>query len=147
MDAWTPWLFGGFPVFFGALWLTIFAVVSRWGGWRELAQVYPARGTASGERFRWRSAQLRAGCNYNNCLTFVSGPAGLQLSLPFVFSFRHPPLFFPWSELRAREETVWRIPVVVLEAARCSHIPIKLHRGLAERLLAPTGSALLQGGG
>ena len=51
-----------------------------------------------------RSAQFRSGCNYNNCITFISGPSGLQISMPFFFRFQHPPIFIPWSELRTHED-------------------------------------------
>ena len=131
-----------FPVFFVGLWLSIFFVASRWGGWARLAEVHPATGTPIGERFRMRSAQLRKGCNYNNCITFVTSDLGLTLSMPLPFRFEHPPIFIPWSELRRHDETVWRTRVVVLTSARCPDVPIKLRPALAERLLAPAGSAL-----
>ena len=137
----STWQWWVFPAFFGVLWLAIFYVVARWGGWRSLASVYPSRGTPSGERFRMRSAQLRAGCNYNNCITFFSSPPGLHLSLPFVFRYQHPPMFIPWSELSSREERAWGTPVVVLTAARCPDIPIKLRRHFASRLLSGAGLA------
>ena len=132
-----------FPVYFAALWLFIFFVIAHWGGWRRLAEIYPAHGTPTGERLRMRSAQLRAGCNYNNCVTFVAGPMGLHLSLPFPFGFFHPPVFLPWSELRAGQGTVWRVPVVVLTAVRCPEVPIKLRARLASRLIEAGGSQLL----
>ena len=43
-----------FPVFFAALWLAIFFVISRWGGWAALAEVYPAHGRPMGPRLRMR---------------------------------------------------------------------------------------------
>ena len=138
-----PWLWLG-PVAFAALWLAIFAIVARWGGWIELAKAYPSLGSPSGNRFRMRSAQIRAGCNYNNCITFVSSQTGLHLSMPFVFSFHHAPVFLPWSDLRADEERSWLMPVVVLTASRCPNIPIKLSRKLARQLLAPVDSRLQQ---
>ena len=128
------------PLAFGALWVVILQVAARWGGWRVLAEAYPSHGTPTGQRFRMRSARFRAGCNYNRCITFACGPDGLHLSLPFLLAFGHPPLSLPWSELRAHEDTVWRIPVVVLTTARHPRIPIKLGRDLAERLLAGSGS-------
>ena len=133
-------LWWAFPPFFAALWIAIFFVVSRWGGWRNLAEAYPAHDVPAGERLRMRSAQLRAGCNYNNCITFVSGPMGLHMSLPLIFRFFHSPVFLPWSELQVQEERVWRIPVVTLTTVRCPTIPIKLRPRLARRLLEAGGS-------
>ena len=135
------WLW--FPAFFVALWLCIFYGVSRWGGWRALSSVYPSRGIPSGARFRMRSVQLRAGCSYNSCVTFISGSDGLHISLPLVFAFQHPPLLLPWSELRATEDHVWFVRIVILTTARCPEIPIKLSRHLATRLLEGPGAHLL----
>ena len=129
-----PWF--AIPAFFVALWLAIFAVIAWWGGWGKLAEAYPSLGDVSGERFRMRSAQFRAGCNYNNCITLVASPAGLRLSMPAPFRFRHPPIFLPWSELQAREERVLWTAVVELTARRCPEIPIKVRRRLATQLLA-----------
>jgi hypothetical protein len=131
-----------FPVFFGGLWLILFLLIARWGGWDTLAAAYPSSGTPMGERFRMRSAQLRWGCSYNNCITFVSSQSGLHLSMPLPFRFGHPPIFIPWSELRAHEERTWFIPVVALTSARCPDIPIKLRKQLAIRILGPAGSQL-----
>ncbi len=134
-----PWLF---LVGFVALWLLIFRVAAWWGGWNLLAQSYPAGLPLTGERLRMRSAQLRAGCNYNNCITFVSSAAGLQLSMPLPFRFAHPPVFLPWSELSARREQRWLVELVVLRARRVPDVPIKLRARLAERLLAHAGAEL-----
>ncbi|MDJ0785993.1 MAG: hypothetical protein QNK05_04255 [Myxococcota bacterium] len=124
-----------FPPFFVGLWLGLFFVVSRWGGWRELAREYPSLGPASGTRLRMRSAQLRAGCNYNNCITFVSSPAGLDLSLPWVFRYQHPAIFLPWSELEVRREDTRFGAVVDLLPRRTPGIRIRLRKALAEQLL------------
>jgi hypothetical protein len=141
--SWLPWIGWGFPVFFVALWVGIFQVVARWGGWRTLAESYPDRGFGDGERFRMRSAAFRAGCNYNNCITFTASPMGLRLSLPFPFGFGHHPIFLPWGEARVRETTMWRVPVVEITTLRHPDLPIRLQRRFAEKLLAAAGSGVI----
>ncbi len=136
------WLSWVFPLAFVAFWLLLFRLVSAWGGWGLLAEAYPSPGSPTGERLRMRSAQLRAGCNYNNCITFLASPAGLQLSMPLPFRFAHAPIFLPWSELEARRDRAWLVEVIVLRARRQPGIPIKLHARLAERLLAHAGAQL-----
>lgn len=131
-----------FPVFFCGLWITLFFLIARWGGWRTLAAAYPSSGTPMGERFRMRSAQLRWGCNYNNCVTFFTSQSGLHLSMPFLFRFGHSPIFLPWSELRAHEERLWSTTVSVITSARCPDVPIKLRKPLASQLLAPASPQL-----
>lgn len=142
MEEWLPWLM---PAALIGLWVGLFGLVAWWGGWRALAEAYPAGPPAPGARFRLRSAQLRAGCNYNNCITFVASPAGLRLSLPFPFSVGHPPIFLPWNEIRAHRGRSWWVPVVVLTTAREPAIPIKLQSRLAARLLAAAPDAVAIG--
>ncbi len=142
MNESNQWLLWTLPVFFGVLWCAIFFVIARWGGWTSLAVAYPSRGIPAGESFRMRSASLRAGCNYNNCITYVSGPIGLYMSLPFVFSFQHDPVFIPWSELQVDVDRLWFGTVVVLTPARCPTIAIKLRSGLANQLLAAAGRSV-----
>lgn len=135
-----PWSVVAFVAAFAALWLTIFKVVAHWGGWRDLSATYPSQGEPTGERFRMRSFQLRAGCNYNNCVTLVASPAGLHISMPLPFRFAHPPIFLPWSEIRAERKKVWLVRVVTLTANRCPDVPVKLRPRLAEVLLAAGGA-------
>ena len=133
-----------FPAFLIATFVFVPNVVARWSGWKRLADAYPERVEASGERFRWRSARFRAGCNYNNCINFVSGRSGLHLSMPFVFRVGHSPIQIPWDELSAHEETWFLMSIVVLTAARCPDTPIRIHRSLAQRLLSGGTQAAIQ---
>ena len=68
-----------FPPAFVAIWLLTCVTIARVGGWRALAESYPAQGplTATGmpgRRFRWRSLSLRWGTNYNGCIELVASP-------------------------------------------------------------------------
>jgi hypothetical protein len=135
----------GFGVFFVTLWVATFRVIARVGGWRELAEAYPPRGiTASGlgERFRMRSLQLRRGVNYNNCVTLTAGPAALQLSLPRLFGFGHPPIEVPWSDVTAEAGRAFWMPIVTLRCARLPSVPVRLRRKLAEQVARASGGQL-----
>ena len=88
-----------FPPFFCCLWLTIFYVASRLGGWHALGLRFRTTEEPPGERFGWSSIGM--GCsNYGGCTTIVVAPAGLFLRVFAPFRFFHPPLLIPWSEIR-----------------------------------------------
>jgi hypothetical protein len=124
----------------------MFQGIARLGGWRALARAYPPLGITSaelGETFRLRSAQLRAGVNYNRCVNFTAGPAALRLSLPRILAFGHPPIEVPWSELRAEAGRALWTSIVTLHCARVPAIPVRLRRALAESLARASGGQLL----
>jgi len=135
----------GFGVFFVTLWMAIFQVVARVGGWRELARAYPPLGITGpglGESFRMRSLQLRRGVNYNNCVTFTAGPAALRLSLPRIFALGHPPIEVPWPDITAEAgRTLW-MPIVTLRCAHAPSVPVRMRRKLAETLARASGGQL-----
>jgi hypothetical protein len=75
--------------------LLVIAVV---GGWRRLAEFYPANDLPAGRRFLWQSGSI-GWVNYSGCLTIYSGPDGIYLTTMWPFRAGHPPLFIPWSEI------------------------------------------------
>ncbi|MCW5829354.1 MAG: hypothetical protein KIT79_08565 [Deltaproteobacteria bacterium] len=90
-----------FPVFFVILWIGIFHVVARVGGWRPLAERYRARlEPMRAETFRMQSGRLGRWCGYNNCLTVKLASAGLYIAMPWIFGFGHEPLLIPWDRLK-----------------------------------------------
>jgi hypothetical protein len=91
-----------FPIFFVALWCAIGFLSSKLTGWAVLAQRFRSTYPFAGQIWRWKSARMRRGANYNNCLTIGADPIGLYLSMVFFFRVGHPPLFLPWSEISVR---------------------------------------------
>ena len=92
-----------FPLFFVGMWCGVSMLLSVAGGWRRLAQRYPARGLPTGKRFGWQGARL-GWVNYNNCMTIYSSAEGLHLSVWFLFRLGHPPVFIPWEAIRNEQE-------------------------------------------
>jgi hypothetical protein len=74
---------------------------------------------------------MRFGTSYGSCLTLVSGPAGLHLSILFLFRPGHRPAFFPWPEVSVHEG--FRRGVA-LRFARTPDVPLILSRRLAQEL-------------
>lgn len=101
-----------FPFFFAAIWLAVTWFVSL-GGWNRLSkhfQLSAADGEAPTTSFGMQSARLRnvgsigPGMNYRGALTIGCQPAGLRLSVMFLFRFNHPPLLIPWSAIGRIEQ-------------------------------------------
>jgi len=84
-----------FPCFFLGMWCAVSLVLSTLGGWRRLAESFPARGQPSGRRFVMQGAKVGL-VHYSGCLTICSSPEGLYLSVWLPFRLGHPPLLIPW---------------------------------------------------
>jgi hypothetical protein len=94
-----PWYFFAlFPLYFVGLWCAISLLISRIGGWRRLAQHFPARSQPSGKRYSMLRAKV-GWASYKNCLTVYSSPEGFFISVWALFRLGHPPLFIPRAEI------------------------------------------------
>jgi hypothetical protein len=134
-----PWLWALFPVFFVGMWLLVTFLLSAMGGWRALAQHYVASSPFSGQRFRFRSAQLGGYVNYGGCLTLGAGPSGLYLAVLPLFRMAHPPLIVPWTDITAREVRSWFLSAIELEFAKVPGVSVRLSRRLAQSLFDASG--------
>ncbi len=85
---------------FIGIWCAVVWLISRIGGWAELARVFPAEELPPGEILWGQSAQLRGFCNYNGVLTIVVSEKGLYMQPWRPFRIGHAPLLVPWKELR-----------------------------------------------
>ena len=88
-----------FPFLFVGMWCAVSLLLSTLGGWRHLAESFPATDQPRGRRFFMQSGKVGS-VNYGSCLTIYSTPNGLYLSVWFPFRLGHPPLFIPWSAVR-----------------------------------------------
>lgn len=86
-----------------AIYLIISTVLSRFGGWYELAARYPALGEpAGGEKFSFRSVTLRKWrfpTNYTGFVTVILIDQGVYLNVALFFRFQHEPIFIPWNAI------------------------------------------------
>lgn len=136
-----PWPFDFFWIFFPALWVAVSLAVSALGGWRTLAKVYPQLTPPAGRTFGWRSGRLGSS-NYNSCLWFVSGPAGLGLSVLFMFRIGHAPLFIPWTDVSVQLHEAWLGRYADFRFARAPEVRLRVSWTLAERLLDAGGNVV-----
>ncbi len=129
----------GFAIGFPLFWMAIVTLISRIGGWSELAKRFGSDTPAQGEVFTWCSARLRIFCNYSNCLRVTVSQAGIHIRTLVFFKMGHRPLFIPWravQDLKVRR--YWRYSSATLTLKDDStdwSATIVLHGwGLAERL-------------
>lgn len=90
--------FGFLPLFVG-MWCLVCMMLSAIGGWKRLANRYPAPDRPTGMRHDMASARVGM-VSYNNCLTLYTGDEGIYFSVWFVFRLHHKPFLIPWSELK-----------------------------------------------
>ena len=131
-----------FPLFFALAWVASCAAIASMGGWRALAESYPAQAGLPGQRFRWRSLRMRRGASYNGCVHLVSSPMGLGLSVMRLFRVGHAPIFVPWDEVRAERGRFWLAPVITLRFTRRPEVPVHLPRRLGEKVIAAARGAV-----
>ena len=142
-----PW---AIPLFFVGIWLFVMFIISRVGGWSTLAGYYRTDQPFFGTLFRFQSASLRAGTNYNGCLNFGANTEGLYMVPMLIFRGFHAPLFIPWSEIIARPIKYWKLfDYVELRFQRAPGVPVRIKPRLAAKLaqasverfrVAPAGS-------
>lgn len=75
------------------------------GGWRAMAERYPALAVPPLDEERYRFTSMRSGWGlfwssyFGNCVTVGVSSRGLSLVVWAPFSLFHPPLFIPWEAL------------------------------------------------
>ncbi len=118
------------------------ALIAKLSGWSDLAQRFRATQPFEGRTWQWKSARLRAGLNYNNCLTLGSSPEGLYLAVRLIPRFSHPALFIPWHELSVLgERVVFFVPMVEMRLGREEQVPFRIRRVLGDEIKAAAGAS------
>lgn len=131
-----------FLVAFVGLWIGISFIVSRIGGWATLATFYRLSGSFNGECWRFQSGGLRWKMGYNNCLTVGVNPAGLYLSVFFLFRFGHPNLLIPWAEISATLSKRGFLSIYTeFKFRKAPMIPFRVNERLAQRIIESAGSS------
>jgi len=90
------------------MWWRVGWILSRMSGWQKLAEVYPARTPPNGEKFN--TYGLVGKVRYNGCLYVFVSHEGLYMSVMFLFSTGHEPLFIPWDAIHNKrpKKILWR---------------------------------------
>jgi hypothetical protein len=140
------WLLFLFPV----VWLTGFVLLgsaiifalSRAGGWHVLAGKYRAQQPFAGELHRGCSGRLGF-VSYKGCLTLGASERGLYLAVPRLLAFAHPPLFIPWSDVRAQREKMLWAEIVRFELGTAPATRLQVQRQLADKIVPAARGHLL----
>jgi hypothetical protein len=134
---------------FIALWCIISLSLAVTGGWLTLASHYRLDDEFTGSRRRRCSARMRWGTRYSNCITPSANDRGLFLGMLFLFRFAHPPLFIPWSDIRATRRSGLLFKYLDFEFVRAPSVRLQVTERLGLSALQAAGSGaadVLQGG-
>lgn len=88
-------------------------VMAGTGGWRSLAERYPAPVGPPLDEERYRFTSVRTGWGlfgtalYQGCVTVGVGSRGFSLALWAPFALFHPPMFIPWEALERCRSVEW----------------------------------------
>ena len=135
-----------FFVAFIGLFIGLFILIARLSGWTTLAAFYRLSGSFSGECWRFRSGELRWKMGYNNCLTVGVNPAGLYLSVFFLFRLGHPDLFIPWADVSVTTgKRGFLSAYTEFRFRQALGIPFRVNERLGRQILESAGSSRLIG--
>jgi len=117
-------------------------LIGHISGWAALTRRFTSTLPFNGKIWRAKSARLRAGMGYNNCLTIGASPEGLYLAIMIAFIFRgHPPLLIPWHEvLMVGEKKTFGIALTQLKLGREEAVPFTIRKSLAQEIQAAAGA-------
>jgi len=117
--------------------------ISKISGWSALARRFNSTLPFTGKIWRAKSARLRSGVGYNNCLTIGAAPEGLYLAIMISFIFRgHPPLLIPWSEVFwVADKKTFGIALTQLSLGREEAVPFTIRKSLAAEIQAAAGAS------
>lgn len=121
-----------FLIVFGGFWCAVLAILSLAGGWTRLSKKYPApeHTLRTGKEFRFQSARFRV-INYSLCVTVTIHEDGATISVMKLFSFRHRPIFIPYTEMK--EPSTGRFITEYL-VFRADSVRVEIHGSSAEEI-------------
>ena len=128
-----------FPAYFVTIWLLVSATIGYTGGWTTLVKRFRLQEPFTGQQWTRQSGQMRWIAGYGNCLTVGASPEGLYLATHPLFSFRHPPLLVPWSEVAVTRQRILFLKFLRFSLGRELDIPLYVRAKLAEKLRSAAG--------
>lgn len=132
----SPW----FPLAFVAGVIGLFVSLPVLSGWRLLANRFPARPAAAGERFRFASAKMGRHpwfpVSYGGVLDVRVTAEGLALSVCQPFRLLCPDFFLPWSEVLSVKERVAFLSRRMVVSIRDSPVEIAFRGPAGNRVAA-----------
>jgi hypothetical protein len=129
-------------VFFVGLWCLVSFLVGKLSGWSTLEQRFGSSFPFPGQTWKWKSARMRRGTNYNNCLTIGADPTGLYLATVFFFRIGHPSLFIPWTEISLLgRRKIFFVEFAEFRLGREEQVPFLIRAKLADQIRAAAASS------
>lgn len=104
-----------FPLFFGALWLTVTTILAWLSGWFRLMARFPDRIAEPLLQLRWQSCSMGFGVSMSGILTLSVCSTGLRVGIMRVFGIFSRDFFVPWEEIVVTRKNVLFWPTARLQ--------------------------------
>jgi hypothetical protein len=91
------------PIFAVALWIGSLFAFAFLGGWRSLANEFPASSSPVGTCYGLQSLRWGFFSHYNNCIDVTLGESGIHLLPMILFRAGHAPILIPWEAVESYE--------------------------------------------
>lgn len=125
------------PFLVAGLWCFMCWLISRVGGWANLAENFAFDGLPEGETLNSESLQLNGFCNYNRIVKMTICEHGLHLAVWPIF-IGHKPVMIPWNEIRrAVPRSVFWIKQVGFEIGEPKVVTMRVMRKTYRRFPLP----------
>jgi hypothetical protein len=116
-----------FCIVFPLFWIGIITLVAHLSGWATLARHYRTQEEMPSDALHWRSAMIGIS-RYNRVLTVAVTEEYIFLK-PFVlFSFSHPPLRIPRSDIKLSKGKMFFIQTINLAVGSPPLATIKFYK-------------------
>jgi hypothetical protein len=124
-------------------WNFLIWVISRIGGWSQLARAYGFEGEfpaySQGKSLRSQSLLLMGLGSYRSAVEVGWDESALYLRTARFFRVGHKPLRLPWSDLKASSSKKWFEKYVALTSNQVPAVPIHFRLKVAKRLAEKIG--------
>ena len=127
---------------FVGMWMFVCALISRFGGWGELAALYTSSFPFTGEKYYFRYGEF-GWASYRSCLTVGANHSHMFLSVFALFKFRHPDLQIPWNEIKVTSKRRLFIKFACFQFLRLPDITLLIPMKLAADLARASAGGLV----
>ena len=122
-------------------WLVGSSLSALGSGWHKLEHRFRASTPFSGEERGFQTGIMRWKSRYNHCLALGANQDGLSIRAMWLARLEHPPLFIPWDEVSATDQSRAFRQGTLFMLGRKEQVPLWVHKGTGDWLRQSMPSA------
>lgn len=101
-----PWILSvGLVLVAVVAWLVGSSLSALGSGWHKLEHRFRAKAPFSGDTINLQTGYMRWGSRYFHTLTLGANADGLYIAAMLLARVAHPPLFIPWNQISAIDQS------------------------------------------